>query len=225
MATLWLYYSATNAAPLSTDPIHYRQFTVDYVNDREVEEVRIQHKMVDESIEMDLLGIRRKLHFHLRVPDIKANVEFLTSFLNAPFKWALVPDAGYYFNLGTIASPIPVPVVLDGEALKIDVPGLLESGIKLKSSEIYQRPSPPTISELGKTDDSVEVTFTGLGLVQKLYRSLTSGGTYVFAESDTDNVILHGGLNPSTAYYFKGTVVSIGGESELSGYISIYTLS
>ena len=223
MPTVKLYYNTINAVPASTDPTHYRIFNVDFVDDREIEELKNKTILIDESVVWDVVGIRRKLIFFLRTIDIKNNIDFLNSYFNAAYIWAVVPDAGYFFNIGTPASPVPVPVYSSSKAINVSVPGLNKGGVELITADVYPRPTAPTLSSGVVTASSVTVVFSGVSLKQNIYRAGSPGGVLSYVNSDTDNYVLDSGLNPSTTYYYKGTVVTIGGESELSTELSIAT--
>lgn len=223
MATLKLYYNITNSIPASTDPVHYRSFTIDFADDREIEEVKERTALIDRSIAEDILGIRRKLAFHLRTSDVKANIDFLVSFFNAPYKWVLIPDAGYYFNLGTVASPVAVPVVSDMKNIQVSVPGISKDGIRLMTSGIYPRPTAPVISSSAVTPSDIEVSFTTASLKYRLFRAASTGGTFQNVATSTSVLALDQGLASAITYYYKGSVVTIGGESELSAEVAITT--
>jgi hypothetical protein len=216
MPTLKLYYNTSNSIPSSSDPIHYRSFTVDFVDDRSVEEIKDSTLLLNKSIAEDIYGIRRKLQTFLRTDDIKNNIDFLTSFYNAPYKWALVGDSGYYYNLGTIASPIAVPVIPDSKEPDISVPGILREGIKLKTAQIFQRPAAPVAADWGAVDtgadSSISWTLTD-SLKINIYRSSSSGGAYSYRMSDTASPYID---SNGAGLYYKITKVTIGGESELS---------
>lgn len=221
--TIKLYYNISNAIPASTDPVHFRSFTIDMANDREFEQIKEQDTLIDRVISEDLIGIRRKLHFFLRTHDVKGNIDFLTSFFNAPYKWALISDTGYYFNVGTVASPVAVPVISNEKSIEISVSSIVNNGILLFTKNVYARPASPVISELGVTSSEIEVIFTTTSLRYNLYRSPASGGTYALATYSFGNQLLDVGLNNGTTYYYKGTVVTIGGESELSAEVAMAT--
>ena len=217
MPTIRLQYNTTNSAPSSTDPLHSRDIVVDLVNDRTVIEEKEQTVLLNRSISEDILGIRRILHFYLRTTDIPSNIDFLTSFLNAPYKWVLTLDANYYFNLGTVASPVAVPVVTERDEQEISVNLIIEEGIRLVSANIYPRPTAPVSGEFALTNPTgttVRVTGTMNGLKMVVYRSATSGGTLTKRGNSTS--LVYDDAASSATWYYKVTSVSIGGESELS---------
>jgi len=224
MPSLHLRYNISNSLPSQTDALHSRVFTVDFVDDRQIEEVKERTTLLNRTMAEDVLGIRRKLMVYLRTSDVKNNIDFLTSFFNAPYKWALVPDSGYYFNIGTIAAPVAVPVVSDMRDLQVSVPGLSRDGLRLITAAIYTRPSAPVISSSAVTSSDIEVSFTTDSLKYRLFRAATSGGTLVNVATSTSLLALDGGLASVTAYYYKGSVVTIGGESELSAEVTISTV-
>ncbi|NUN71390.1 MAG: fibronectin type III domain-containing protein [Bacteroidetes bacterium] len=223
MPTLHLRYNITNVLPAQTDVLHSRVFTVDFVDDRQIEEIKERDLLLNRKFAEDVLGIRRKLMVFLRTADVKNNIDFLTSFFNAPYKWALVPEEGYYFNLGTIAVPVAVPVVSDMRDLQISVPGLIKDGLRLVTAAIYPRPTAPVISSSAVTSSQIEVSFTTSSLKYRLFRAASSGGTLTNVATSTVILALDGGLASGTPYYYKGSVVTIGGESELSPEVTITT--
>ncbi len=223
MPTLHLRYNITNSLPSQADALHSRLFTVDFVDDRQIEEVKERDTLLNRTFAEDVLGIRRKLMVFLRTTAVKDNIDFLTSFFNAPYKWALVPESGYYFNLGTNAAPVAVPVVSDMRDLQISVPGLTKDGLRLVTAAIYSRPSAPVISSSAVTSSEIEVSFTTESLKYRLFRAVSSGGTLTNVATSATLLALDGGLASGTPYYYKGSVVTIGGESELSAEVTITT--
>lgn len=214
--TIKLYFNTSNSIPVSTDPVHYRSFTIDMANDREFEQIKEQDTLLDKSLSEDIIGIRRKLQFFLRTQDVKENIDFLTSFFNAPYKWALIADTGYYFNVGTPATPIAVPVVSNDKSSEISVPAIVSKGIQLITKNVYPRPSAPVAADWGAADAGLDSSITWTltdALKINIYRSASSGGTYTFRATDTASP--YSDANGAGLYY-KITRVTIGGESELS---------
>ncbi|MEW6061479.1 MAG: fibronectin type III domain-containing protein [Bacteroidota bacterium] len=221
MPTLHLRFNTTNTVPASTDPLHSKSFTVDLANDREVVERSVVHDdMLDWSIAKDIIGLQRTLQVYLRTSDIKNSIDFLTSYFIAPYRWAMIPDAGYYFNLGTIASPTVVPVEFQDGEQQMNVANIAKNGIKLITKETYARPSAPTASVGSPTSSSLTITCNNTKLKFKVYRSATSGGTLTFIGESTGNTYIDTGLNQSTTYYYKVTIVTIAGESEYSAEVN-----
>ncbi len=226
MATLRLFYNTVNSIPVSTDPVHYRSLTVDFADDREVKIVREPTTLLNRTVVNDIFGLRRKLRAFLRTTDSKANVDFLTSFLNAPYKWALLPDAGCYFNLGTVASPVAVPVVFEDDNAEISVPGILKDGLQLITSDIYQRPAALTTSDFSLSGgaDTITVTCTAMKLKMKVFVAPTSGGTLAYKGESSASPFLVSETGGGVTRYVKITVVTIGGESELSAERSVFVV-
>lgn len=218
MPTLQLFYNISNTIPATTDPLHYRSYAVDYVDDRKIKEIKVQTKLLNQSVVEDIIGIQRKLTTFLRTSDIKSNIDFLTSFFNSPYKWALVGDVGYYFNAGTLASPVAVPVVSDKSDLQLSVSELSKTGILLITSNVYGRPSAPTAGEIDAIDNgtNTNITCTKTKLKMRVYKSDTSGGTYVYIGESTSNTLNH---VVTGSKYYKVSAITIGSESELSPYV------
>jgi hypothetical protein len=212
MASITLRWNTVDSIPAGTDPLRYKVFTVDFINDREVEAVTSKTVLLNGSISEDVLGIRRKLKFALRPSEVVANVDFLTAFLRSPFKWVLTNDAGYFFALGTLSAIITVPVVLDESKFSIDVSSFLE-GIELITRDIYTIPTPPTGSATEVTNPVVTI-LTGQLLRFRVYRSDTSGGALTYRGESTGATYTDAGGNHK---YYKITTIGIAGESLYSG--------
>lgn len=210
MATIILLHNTTNTIPTSSDPRGYQSFTVDLLDDRETQLVRNKVDLLNGTTSEDVLGIRRKIRFAIRPADVVSCVDFLTTFARSAYRWILTPDAGKFFNLGTVASPVAVPVVPSEEKISIDVETFVK-GVEFLTAGIYAIPSAPTGSATNVTNPVVSTSATALKM--RVYRSNSSGGSLSYrGESSSLSYTDSGG----SGKFYKITVVGIGGESPYS---------
>ena len=232
MATLVLAWNTTNSIPSSSgDPLRYKSFTVDFIDFKQIKEISVVHDMLNRSIEKDIIGIQRRLRTFIRPADIIANRDFLESFFSAAYRWALTPDTGHYFNLGTDETPVMVPVQFEDEEAKIDVPGLIEDGLTVISKDVYQKPPAQTTADFTcvAMTNGYTVYCDSDTVKCKVYDATSTGGALTYRgeasemNSGSIEVPIFVGAGGVTRYV-KIVIVTIGGESLYSAERSVTTI-
>ncbi|MFA6470137.1 MAG: hypothetical protein WCW35_14675 [Bacteroidota bacterium] len=212
MATLILAFNTSNSIPTAGDPLHNRSFTATHIDDLEIVEQSVDYPMLNQSKEKSVLGIYRNAKLFLRPSDIQNNLDFIYAFINSAYRWILTPDSGNYFNLGTIDSPVAVPVQMLNKEQSCNVIELITNGLQVMTKDIYQRPTAPTGSGLVSATTVISIDTNRL-LKFRVYRSNSSGGILSYmGESAGVSFTDSGGASN----YYKITTIGIGGESEYS---------
>lgn len=120
-----------------------------WYDDTQIEEVFVEHQMLDGSVKRDVIGHRLVLSFKLNASIIRSDYDFLRQFLMAKHRWALTKyydGANEYFrNFRSLDDHTSgwVKANIDGEAHAAAYQDLFESGIVLKSEKIYTAPEKP----------------------------------------------------------------------------------